>query len=143
MTAFIDTSVLVALLNEGDLFHEWSVAEVEKCKISGPAIVCDLVYCETSVAMRTKDELDKAIAYWGLERIAESDLALFKAGKAYNQYRTINRGPKLGVLPDFLIGAVADDFDAPLITTNPKDFVSYFPNLELIRPSKPTPVSSP
>jgi hypothetical protein len=135
MTTFLDSCVVIALLNDNEPLHEWSVAEVIKCKENGPAVICDIVYCEASVAMRTCGELDEAIAEWGLERIRLSDEALFRAGRAFLQYRHENKGPKLGVLPDFLIGATAEVHGAPLMTNNKKDFVGYFPNVVLISQS--------
>ena len=135
MTTFLDSCVVIALLNDRDRLHEWSVAEVTKCKKNGPAVICDIVYCEASVAMRTRSELDTAIVAWGLERMHAPDDALFRAGKAFLRYRTENKGLKLGVLPDFLIGATAEVQNAPLITDNRKDFVKYFPTAVFIAKS--------
>jgi predicted nucleic acid-binding protein len=84
--------------------------------------------------MKERSELDSAINNWGLERLAENDDVLFRAGKAFKKYRDENKGPKLGVLPDFLIGATAEMFEAPLITANARDFVGYFPRVNLICP---------
>jgi predicted nucleic acid-binding protein len=134
MTAFLDTNIFIALLNESDKWHAWSVATVTDHKTRGPAIIADIVYCEASVAMKDRSDLDGAITHWGLERLAENDDVLFRAGKAFKQYRTDKKGPKLGVLPDFLIGALAETFEAPLITANARDFVGYFPNVACISP---------
>jgi predicted nucleic acid-binding protein len=134
MTAFLDTNVFIALLNEHDQWHAWSVETVTDHKTRGPAIVSDIVYCEASVAMKERSELDRAINNWGLERLAENDDVLFRAGRAFKQYRDENKGPKLGVLPDFLIGATAEMFEAPLITANARDFIGYFPGVNLICP---------
>jgi predicted nucleic acid-binding protein len=116
MTTFLDTCIVIALLNDSDRLHGWSVAEVMKCKTNGPAVICDIVYCEASVAMKTRAELDEAIAEWGLERIRSPDDALFRAGLAFKKYRDENKGTKLRVLPDFLIGATAEVKGAPLMT---------------------------
>lgn len=132
MTTFLDSCIVVALLNDRDNLHAWSVEEVVKCKQNGPAVVCDIAYCESSVAMKTRNELDEAIAVWGLERVRLSDDALFRAARAFMTYRTRNKGPKLGVLPDFLIGAMAEVHGAPLMTDNKRDFVGYFPRVVLI-----------
>jgi predicted nucleic acid-binding protein len=121
MTTFLDTNVVIALLND-------------KRKGDGPAIVSDIVYCEISIAMKDIAELDEAIVRLGLERLRCNDAALFRAGRAFKHYREINKGPKLGLLPDFLIGAVAEVSGAPLMTTNSKDFVGYFPKMGVISP---------
>jgi predicted nucleic acid-binding protein len=134
MTTFLDTNVVIALLNEKDPYHNWSVEELNKRKGDGPAIVSDIVYCEISIAMKDIAELDEAIVRLGLERLRCNDAALFRAGRAFKHYREINKGPKLGLLPDFLIGAVAEVSGAPLMTTNSKDFVGYFPKMGVISP---------
>jgi predicted nucleic acid-binding protein len=44
-------------------------------------------------------------------------------------------GVKSNVLPDFLIGAQAEAAQAPLLTVNSKDFMSYFAKLNLVCPT--------
>ncbi|UWS08265.1 type II toxin-antitoxin system VapC family toxin [Phaeobacter inhibens] len=125
MTAFLDTNIVIALLSPEDHFHAWAVQSVTSHKADGPVIVSDIVYCEASVAMNSREEMDEAIARLGLERTGCSDEALFRAGKAFKKYRDENKGQKLGVLPDFIIGAIADTEGIPLLTTNAKDFTGY------------------
>ena len=134
MTTFLDTNVVIALLDTSNTHHAWSVSEVMRRKAEGPAIISDIVYCEVSVGMKDQVEVDAAIASLGLERMPESDAVLFRAGKAFKHYRDVNKGTKLGVMPDFLIGAMAEVASAPLLTANPKDFVGYFPDVEIKRP---------
>lgn len=138
MTTLLDTNIVIALLDPGDHFHAWAVELFEALKADGPTIVSDIVYCEVSVAMDNREQMDEAITSLGLDRIACSNEALFRAGKAYKKYKDDNKGPKLGVLPDFIIGAVADVEGIPLWTTNSKDYVGYFDDLELIVPPKET-----
>ena len=134
MTFFLDTSALLALFDSTDAHHQWAVGEIEKLRADGPAIVCDIVYCEASVGMQSTEELDEALRALGIERIAESDTALFRAGRAFKEYKHVNRGPKNGVMPDFLIGAVAEDNGTALLTSNHRDFQKYFPNVVVIHP---------
>jgi predicted nucleic acid-binding protein len=134
MSTFLDTNVIVALLDTENVHHQWSVDELNRRKTEGPAIVCDIVYCELSVGMKNKDETDAAIRLFGLERLPHSDAALFRAGEAFKAYKNVNKGPKPGVLPDFLIGALAEVTKTPLMTANPKDFVGYFPAMQMISP---------
>ena len=133
MTTFLDTNVLIALLNSAEPHHSWSVEQFGKCKALGPAIVCDIVYCELSIGMANQAAVDAVIANFALERIRESDAALFRAGRAFKQYKG-NKGSKTNVLPDFLVGAIAEVMGAPLLTANKADFASYFPKLKIISP---------
>lgn len=139
MTTLIDTNIVIALLDDQDGYHEWAVEKAVELKQQGPLIVSDIVYCESSVAMVRQEDMDEAIHRLGLDRITPSDNALFIAGKAFKRYRDVNKGPKTGVLPDFIIGATAEAMGLPLLTTNPKDFTGYFPNITLIQPTPSVP----
>lgn len=143
MTTFLDTCAVIALLDETHQNHEWSVDEFQKCKQIGPAIICDIVYCEVSVGMATREALDEAIETLGIERISTPDDALFRAGKVFHHYKTANRGPKMGVLPDFLIGATAEAHGASLMTDNVRDYTRHFPTINFISPPPPSPPTSP
>ncbi len=142
MTTFLDTCVVIALTKDTDRLHAWSVAEVIKCKANGPAVICDIVYCEASIGMPTRAGLDAVIQEWGIERIQMPDDALFRAGRAFLQYKNVNKGQKPGVLPDFLVGATAEVHGAPLMTDDVARFTTYFPSVNLIRPPK-SPVVPP
>lgn len=135
MTTFLDTNVVIALLKPEDAHHAWSVAEVQRRKDDGPLVICDIVYCEVSVTLETRGDVDAALAELGLDRLPESDDALFAAGKAYKQYKA-NKGPKDGVLPDLLIGATAFCEEAPLLTADPRRYKTYFPELQIELPPK-------
>lgn len=134
MTTFIDSSVLFAVLNDKERHHAWATKELEACKARGPAIICDIVYSELSVGMATQADVDAVIAQLDLERYTFDDASLFVAGKAFLKYRKTHNGQKTNVLPDFLIGAVAETQGAPLMTANEKDFKTYFPGVTFIVP---------
>jgi predicted nucleic acid-binding protein len=134
MTTFLDTNVLIAALNQDDPHHDWAVGQIEVSKSSGPAIVVDIVYCEFSMGMETQDHVDQAVDALGLERLAESDEALFLAGRAFQKYKRDNKGPKLNVLPDFLVGAVVEASGGRLVTANAQDYLGYFPDIQIIAP---------
>lgn len=142
MTTFLDTNIIIALLDKKHSYHAWSVAELVRRKAEGPTIISDIVYCEASVGMQDQASLDAAILQLGLERYRSKDAALFRAGEAFKKYKNENKGQKLGVLPDFLIGAVAEIEGTPLMTINSKDFTGYFPNLTLISPPLPTTIKA-
>lgn len=72
-----------------------------------------------------------ARAEFGLEPIPRE--ALFLAGKAFLRYRR-SRGAKMGVLPDFFIGAHAAVAGVSLLTRDAGRYRTYFPKLALIAP---------
>lgn len=133
MITLLDTNVLICMLNPNEQHHIWSVTEVTASKAKGPVIIADIVYCEFSIGMSSQAYADTAILKLGIERMRCSDAVLFRAGRAYKQYRS-NKGTKLNVLPDFLIGAMAEVLDIPLVTANPRDVLTYFPGVNLLKP---------
>jgi predicted nucleic acid-binding protein len=133
MTTFIDTNVLVYLMEETSPFHEWAKQVVDERRNDGPIIACDIVYSEFSVAMNTKEDTDLAMDALAIERLPFTNDVLYHAGKAFKKYKS-NGGAKNNVLADFLIGAQAAIEDAPLLTNNVKDYRSYFPDVTIIRP---------
>ncbi len=138
MTTFLDSSILISLINKTEENHQWAFDQFNIRKQKGPVIISDIVYSEISVTFRDVGEINHALGELGVERYPGSDDALLGAGRAYKEYKTANKGPKNSLLPDFFIGAEAMHEKAPLMTNNQKDFLKYFPNLELIVPPKPT-----
>jgi predicted nucleic acid-binding protein len=55
------------------------------------------------------------------------------AARAQAAYRR-RGGKRESLVPDFLIGANATYFSGRLLTTNPRDFLRSFPNLEVLTP---------
>ncbi|NIJ35490.1 hypothetical protein FHR22_000139 [Sphingopyxis panaciterrae] len=133
MTTYVDTNVLIDLLEPDSQHHAWSTAAVEKAKAVGPILVSDAVYSEFSISMETEDQANEVLETLSFSRCGYSDQALFRAGKAYAQYRQ-NLGTKLNVLPDFYIGAQADVDGVPVLTRDPGKLGTYFPNVALITP---------
>lgn len=143
MTTFLDTNVIIALLKPDDPLHAWSSSEFAKCKAIGPAVICDIVYCEASAGMHSQADLDLALDSLGVERVPEPDAALFRAGQLFKAARDAKRRAQeggiehdrhVGVMPDYLIGAVAEANNAPLVTANPRDFIRHFPMVRLVQP---------
>lgn len=133
MTTFFDTNTLIAALNDKEPHHLWSKKQLETA--DRPIVIVDIVYAEFSVSMNSVQEVNDTVAELSMERHSGgSDAALFLAAKAYLKYKKQNKGRKLSLLPDFLIGAAADVEGATLVTANPRDYVRYFPNIKLELP---------
>ena len=135
MTTFVDTNILVYLLQSDSPFHKWAKEAFAQRKEQGPLIICDIVYSELSVNLDSVAATDKAIAELAVERLNFSNGELFRAGKAYQEH--VSRGgSRTNVLPDFLIAAQAELNNAPLMTNNQKEILSYFPTVKMICPPK-------
>jgi predicted nucleic acid-binding protein len=134
MTTFVDTNILIYLLDEKSPHHEWSKEKIAERKIVGPLIISDIVYSEFSVGLDSVAKTDEAISSLSLERASFTNEMLFRAGKAFREHRE-KGGNKSNVLSDFLIGAQAEIEDAPLLTMDTGAFKGYFPKVALITPT--------
>jgi predicted nucleic acid-binding protein len=134
MTTFFDTSALIALVKDTDTHHEWSREQFEIRKSRGPILISPIVFSEYCVGMASLEDVQESLQSLGIESIPDTEAALFRASRAYKRYKESNRGPKLSLLPDFLIGAAAETLGHPLVTTNARDFQGYFQGLQLIHP---------
>lgn len=132
MTTFVDTNVLIDALDPNAPNHLW--AKEQLAVADQPLVICDIVYSEFSVGLSSVADTSAAITSLLVERTRHSDEALFHAGKAFKRYRK-NAGTKSNVLSDFLIGATAAVDGSPLLTSNARDFRTYFPTLTLICPA--------
>ena len=119
---------------ERDVFRE---------RINSLGRATDIVYSEFSRGLQSVEQTSAIILEFGFERRGLTDAALFRAGRVFGRYRAEFAGPKLNVLPDFLVGALAAEIGEPLMTTNPADFLTYFEGLELIRPFPQGPHAEP
>lgn len=133
MAVFVDTSVLIPLLDKRSDHHEWCQEQVNAASQEGAVVVSDIVYAELSVGMTTKQDVDEAIARFAFSRRGYSDEALFRAGRAFLDYRA-NGGPRDSLLPDFLVGALAELEGEPVLTRDPGKVSTYFPTVRLISP---------
>jgi predicted nucleic acid-binding protein len=133
MTAFFDTSAIVALADSEEPRHSWSLREFTTRQALGPIVINDVVYAEISAGMTSRDEVDKLILRFGFERAVRDDSALFSAGQRFKCYKT-GPGNKTNVLPDYFIGATARSLGIPLVTANPKDFRRFFQGLIIVHP---------
>lgn len=133
MAIFVDTSVLIPLLDEASDHHQWCQEQVDAASEEGAVVVSDIVYAELSVGMATKQDVDEAIARFAFSRSGYTDEALYRAGRAFLDYRA-NGGPRESLLPDFLVGALAELEGEPLLTRDPGKVGTYFPGVRLICP---------
>jgi len=67
--------------------------------------------------------------------VPDNEVIAKRAAKAQAEYK--KRGGIRDILiPDFLIGANAEFYSKRILTTNPRDFMKYFPEVEVITPVK-------
>ena len=130
----VDTNVLVDLVTDDPLWGEWSQRQLDRAAAQDELAINDIVYAELSVGYSRIEELDAMIREVGLVTAAIPRVALFLAGKAFQRYRSAG-GRRIGVLPDFLLGAHAVISDCVLITRDAARYRTYFPGIMLIAPN--------
>lgn len=134
MTTFVDSSVLIPLLQPDSKHHDWCREQYEAASMNGPVVVSDIVYAEFTIGMSDKESADLALTRFALSRCGYSDDALFRAGRAFLSYKRTD-GQRDSLLPDFLIGALAEAEGKPLLTRDPAKVRTYFPSVELVTPN--------
>lgn len=136
-SACLDTSALIALLNNNEAAHPAVLREFQRYKSSGMVFITEVVFAEASAGMNSAEELRLALDELGISDLSANDDGLFSAGQVFKNYRrSKGTGKKDGVLPDFMIGAVAEAKGVALITLNDRDFVNKFENLAVVNPVK-------
>jgi predicted nucleic acid-binding protein len=130
----VDTNVLVDIVSDDPLWAEWSQRHLTIAAAQDELAINDIVYAELSVRYETIEGLDAMLREAGLINAPIPRPALFLAGKAFHRYRSAG-GKRIGVLPDFFLGAHAVVSDCVLITRGAARYRTYFPGIVLIAPN--------
>lgn len=130
---FLDSNVLLDIVQGSSIWTEWSRLQLNERGALGPLLLNDVVFAELSVSFERVAELNAFLAAAQVERERTPPQALFLAARAHLQYRR-QGGTRLGVLPDFFIGAHALVASAPLLTRDAARYRAYFPELHVIAP---------
>lgn len=129
----VDSCVLIDVIDEDPDWCEWSLMALDEWGRRGPVLIDPVIYAEVSPDFDHPAALDAVLDKAGVEYREIPREALFLAGKAHQAYRH-RGGVRIGVLPDFFIGAHAAVLKAPLLTRDPQRFHSYFPSVRLVTP---------
>ena len=129
----LDTNVLIDLIEEDDIWFDWSATAVARAAKTGTVVVSPVVIGELASGGRI---LPATISFLQQLDIMIGQLdapAAQLAGEAHRAYRQAG-GKRDKLLSDFLIGGHAAAEDATLITRDPRRYRAYFPQLPLITP---------
>lgn len=128
----VDSNVIIDVVARDPIWADWSRRQLNAATTDEIAIN-EIVYAEISAGYPTHRDVELFLSKSGLELIHTPRRALFLAGKAFHRYRR-SGGTRVGVLPDFFIGAHAIVSDAKLLTRDPRLYRTYFPGISLITP---------
>lgn len=129
----VDTNVILDLVANTPTWADWSQAQLERHALTYRLMINPVIYAELSIGYERIEDLEAMLGTTLLRVEPLPREALFLAGKAFQRYRKA-KGVKIGVLPDFFIGAHAAVIGVPLLTRDPRRYRRYFPKVELIAP---------
>ncbi len=138
----VDSNVLLDVATNDPNWGEWSARALAEIAENAPLMINPIVYAEVSVGYSTIEALDAAIPAALYRREALPWEAGFLAGKCFVRYRR-RGGLRQSPLPDFYIGAHAAIGRLALLTRDAARYRSYFPGVEIIAPTTPTPGRPP
>ncbi len=131
----VDTNVLIDLFIPGAEWAAWSAEALSAAALAGPLAINDVVFAELAVGFDTLADCEAFLAELRIGLVPMPREALFRAGRAFRDYRR-RGGARQGVLPDFFIGAHAAAADLKLITRDAGRYRGYFPEVALILPPR-------
>ena len=129
----VDANVLLDVVTGPNAWSDWSADQLRRAAATGPLFANDVVFAEVSIGFVRVEEAEEVFAEAKVAIAPMPRPALFRAGKAFHEYRR-RGGTRTGVLPDFFIGAHAAVAGLPLITRDPRRYRTCFPGLTLIAP---------
>jgi predicted nucleic acid-binding protein len=139
----LDSSIIISHL-AGDVHKDDVLTAMGRLGALEAKLILSLIcYAEvwTGVELLREEEkrqqaanaLHSMIQASGIMLVSDNIAIARDAARAQAEYRR-HGGRREALIPDFLIGANAVHYSGRLLTTNPRDFLRYFPPLEVLTP---------
>jgi len=130
----VDTSILIDVLAPDPRYGRPSLNALRRCVVEGRLVACEVVWAEVAGYYSSLQHLTAAMADMLVEFSPLLAEAAVTAGMAWKDYRS-RGGPRVRVLPDFLIGAHALHQADRLLTRDPLFHRAYLPELVILDPA--------
>jgi len=139
----LDSSIVISLLKE-DIFYDEIVKVIEIIKgLEIQVLISHITYAEIwlgVLASKTPKEdeikVNKTLYELFGAKVTDLNITIARiAAAAFLQYKNL-KGTREFLIPDFLIGAHAQYYTKSILTTNPRDFQKYIPDLKVLTPSQ-------
>jgi predicted nucleic acid-binding protein len=139
----LDSSILISHLS-GDVHKDEVLAAVGQLDVLEADVFLSLLgyaevwtgielLAEAAQRQQASEALHTMLQASRILLVSDNVAIAREAARVQAEYR--RRGGRREVLiPDFLIGANATHYSGRLLTTNPRDFLRFFPNLEVLTP---------
>lgn len=131
MAVLVDTNVILDVLYDDPVWSNWSSAQL--ATHWGHLCINPIIYAELSYQATSPEDVNDTMDRMGLVYADLPMACLFAAGQAYRSYRQ-RGGVKTAPLPDFFIGAHAQEADIVLLTRDKARYATYFPGARLVCP---------
>jgi predicted nucleic acid-binding protein len=128
----VDTSVLLAIFKGEADGAAWLEA-LRRWRAEGALLVCEVVVAELAVRIGDRAELSGALDDLGLVFEPINVASAQAAGQAFAAYRR-EGGPREHLIPDFLIGAHAQNQADRLAAKDRGYLRRYFQDLPIVAP---------
>jgi predicted nucleic acid-binding protein len=112
---------------------EWSVERLNDCSKEDSLAINIIIYSEISRSFQDAHSLDAFLRLAKIKLAEISPKAAFAASRAHLSYRAAG-GKRPATLPDFFIGAHAQDEACILLTRDPLRIRGHFPDVQIISP---------
>src|SRR3954467_5122212 len=103
----VDSNILLDILTAPNAWTAWSLQQLRQAADTDGIGINGVVFAEVSIGFQALAEVDQVLAEADMAVLPIPRRALFRAGKAFRDYRR-RGGSRTGVLPDFFIGAHAE-----------------------------------
>ena len=131
---FVDSNVIIDVLNVDQAWCAWSLARLHDLSTEGEELIINsVIVAEIASNFPSLDRLMAMMDRLDIEVAALDDESAFYAGHAFRTYRRQHR-ERDAILADFLIGAHAVHLGGTLLTRDASLYQRYFPDLHLITP---------
>lgn len=131
MAVLVDTNVLSDVIHGDPVWCGWSSGQI--LHHSGQLVVNPMIFSELCCRAASASEVNGILHALGLQWEEFTQEALFLAASAFLKYRR-QGGVRTSPLPDFFIGAHAQNKGYALLTRDVARYRSYFPTVQLICP---------
>jgi predicted nucleic acid-binding protein len=132
MTTAVDTSVLIAITKGEAGASRW-LDLLAAARAEGDLVICDVVAAEFYALLMDEGKFRQSVDGLGVAYDPTGLDAAKRAGRIFKQYRR-EGGPREHLVPDFLIGAHAEQQADRIAAIDRGYLKSYFPRLKILRP---------